>query len=302
MTACLAAGAVALTWLVPAQVALAGAGGHSLAGGQKLKAGQAIWSPNGSYELLMQTNGNLVEYGPSGAIWATATPASGNHVTMQTDGNLVVYTSGGAPLWQSGTGGNSGTFALRLQNDGNLVIYGVPGGAIWSAGGSSVRASIVSLAEGQEGVEGNPANTYCNKYTAHWGDGTACSNGLRSAEWCADFAAWVWQQAGVSFTYGGGSSEINAAAKSFYYWATAHGTWHAANSGYTPQPGDVAVYGTSAASASHVGVVVSNGSSGPNVVNGDWEIDYPNQFPTEVYYQTNESSEAGVSVVGYASP
>jgi hypothetical protein len=51
-------------------------------------SGESIWPANGSYELLMQTNGNLVEYGPPGAVWATATPASGNHVTLQTDGNL----------------------------------------------------------------------------------------------------------------------------------------------------------------------------------------------------------------------
>lgn len=51
-----------------------------------------------------------------------------------------------------------------------------------------------------------------------------------------------------------------------------------------------------------MGIVVGNGSSGPGVVNGDWEIDYPEQFPTAVSYQANESSEAGIPVVGYASP
>jgi hypothetical protein len=75
----------------------------------------------------MQTNGNLVEYGPAGAVLATATPATGDHATMQTDGNFVVYTSNGTALWQSGTGGNGGGggFALDLQNDGNLARYGV---------------------------------------------------------------------------------------------------------------------------------------------------------------------------------
>ncbi len=171
-----------------------------------------------------------------------------------------------------------------------------------AAQADSLGSTIASIAEGQEGVEDNPASTYCNKYSAHWVDGTKCSNGNRAIEWCADFAAWTWQRAGVSFTYGSGSSDINASASSFYHWAVAHGTWHAAGSGYTPQPGDVAVYGSSGAAAAHVGVVVGNGSSGPNVVNGDWEIKYPSQFPTAVYYQTDESSEAGVSLAGYASP
>ena len=82
----------------------------------------------------MQTDGNLVEYGSSGALWATGTSGSNNHVTMQTDGNLVVYSSGGTPLWLD-TGGNSGGFVLDLQNDSNLVIYGVHGGAIWNREG-----------------------------------------------------------------------------------------------------------------------------------------------------------------------
>ena len=171
-----------------------------------------------------------------------------------------------------------------------------------AAQADSLGSTIASIAEGQEGVEDSPANTYCNPYSAHWGDGTTCSNGNRAIEWCADFAAWTWQQAGVSFSYGSGSSDVNASASSFYHWAVAQGTWHAAGSGYTPEPGDVAVYGSSGAAAAHVGVVVSNGNSGPDVVNGDWEIKYPNQFPTAVYYQANESSEAGVSLVGYASP
>jgi Big-like domain-containing protein/CHAP domain-containing protein len=191
---------------------------------------------------------------------------------------------------------------------------GISAGALISApstvSAATLGSTIASIALGQQGVEDNPANSYCNPYSGHWGDGTSCASvggqAYRAVEWCADFAAWAWQQAGVSFTYGSASSDINADSNSFYYWALANGTWHAAGSGYTPQAGDVAVYGTSAADASHVGVVASNGSSGPNVVNGDWEIDYPNDFPTAVYYQTNEvNSDGGNSdgdLDGYASP
>ena len=171
---------------------------------------------------------------------------------------------------------------------------------------ASLGAIIARIAQGQEGVEDNPADTDCNPYSGSWGDGSPCADvggsSYRSIEWCADFAAWVWRQAGVSFTYGSGGSDINANSNSFYYWAVAEGTWHNAGSGYTPQPGDVAVYGTSGPDAQHVGIVISNGSSRPNVVNGDWEVDYPSTFPTAVYYQTNESQEAGVPLAGYASP
>jgi hypothetical protein len=172
----------------------------------------------------------------------------------------------------------------------------------------SLGATIASIAEGQEGVEDKPSDTYCNPYSAYWGSGTACSNGLRATEWCADFAAWAWRQAGALFTYGSGTGDINAGARSFYNWASAHGTWHAAGSGYAPQPGDVAVYGSSAADASHVGIVVGSGSSGPDVVNGDWAIQAPYTGPpTAVVYVANESSSGppsagGEPLVGFASP
>jgi hypothetical protein len=167
----------------------------------------------------------------------------------------------------------------------------------------SVASAIASTAFGQRGVADNPVGTYCNKYSSYWADGsTKCSSGLRSEEWCADFAAWAWRQAGFSFTSGSATGDINGSAGSFYHWAVAHNTWHKAGNGYTPQPGDVAVYGSSGANTSHVGVVYSNGSSGPNVVNGDWETNFPDEFPTSVYYQANESSESGTKLVGYASP
>ena len=47
----------------------------------------------------------------------------------------------------------------------------------------------------------------------------------------------------MSFTYGYGNSEINAGAVSFYHWGVATGNWHPLGDGYSPQPGDVAVYG-----------------------------------------------------------
>jgi hypothetical protein len=153
-----AAAVTAITTTVPAAMAsgtnatratVAPATGSTLSGGSTLQAGQSIWSSNGSYELLMQTNGNLVEYGPSGAIWATGTPSSGAYAAMQTDGNFVVYTSGGAPLWQSGTGGSSGSFVLTVETNGYLVITD-NGNATWSTHSSlSAGSPDSTLGSGQ---------------------------------------------------------------------------------------------------------------------------------------------------------
>jgi hypothetical protein len=141
--------------------------------------------------------------------------------------------------------------------------------------GLSVPQRVVALAQSQVGYATQPSNSYCNKFSAYWDAGQAtCGSGLRSEEWCADFAAWAWREAGVQFTYGYAPGEINGGTISFYEWAVDNGLWHPAVSGYVASPGDVAVYGITLGanpSAAHVAIVVDDpgGQAGPNVVNGD---------------------------------
>ena len=141
--------------------------------------------------------------------------------------------------------------------------------------GLSLRQRVVAIANTQIGYSADPAHSYCNKFSAYWDAGTAgCPRGETSEEWCADFAAWAWQKAGVQFIYGYGHAEINGGAVSFYEWGVANGEWHPATSGYLAAPGDVGVYGLSLGpnpSAAHVAIVTDDppGQRGPDVVNGD---------------------------------
>jgi alkylation response protein AidB-like acyl-CoA dehydrogenase len=132
---------------------------------------------------------------------------------------------------------------------------------------------------------------------------SACGNGNYSEEWCANFAAWAWRMAGVSFTYAYTSGDINGAAASFYQWGADHGSWHAAGSGYTPQPGDAVIYGLNSAGtyADHVAIVTSytSGDAGPNVVNGDWWVS-GNGGVVAASDQTTATGRDGIS--GYVSP
>jgi hypothetical protein len=117
-------------------VAAAGSGSTGiLKAGQELKAGQSLYSPSGQYELIMQTDGNLVVYENGSAIWNTGTEGTGssNYLIMQTDGNLVVYTSANKAVWNSGTEGTGSSNYLDMQNDGNLVVYTSGGTAEWSS-------------------------------------------------------------------------------------------------------------------------------------------------------------------------
>jgi hypothetical protein len=139
---------------------------------------------------------------------------------------------------------------------------------------SPLRARIVSIAQGQVGYITDPSHTYCNKYSAYWYAGADdCGNDNLDEEWCADFAAWVWKQAGALVDYQLAPGYLNGNSASFYVWGTNHGTWHPVGSGYVPQPGDVAVYGlnTQAVTAVHVAVVTADtgNPAAPDVINGD---------------------------------
>jgi hypothetical protein len=156
---------------------------------------------------------------------------------------------------------------------GTADPFPAPGRA--ALAGLSLRQRVVAFAKSQTGYSSDPSSSYCNKFSAYWGAGTAdCPGGESDEEWCADFAAWAWQEAGVRFTYGYRPGDINGGAVSFYEWGVANGTWHPARSGYVAAPGDVAVYGLSLGAhprAMHVAVVTKDarGQRGPDVVNGD---------------------------------
>ena len=148
----------------PAQAASIGS---QLGSGGTLGPGNSIQSAGGAYQFDMQTDGNLVEYGPSGPIWATYTNSPGAYLVNQGDGNLVVYSTSGVAIWASGTNGQ-GIANLVIQNDGNVVDY-KGGSAIWStytAGGVSKLAvsGAVAFAKKQLGKPYRSGATGPNSY------------------------------------------------------------------------------------------------------------------------------------------
>lgn len=108
-----------------------------LGANQQLYAGQSL--QNGLFTLIMQGDGNLVEYvqepgGDSFAVWASGTWGDpGAFAVMQGDGNLVVYTGQGQPLWWSGTWENPGS-SVTLWDNGNVIIWSAGGMPIWGTG------------------------------------------------------------------------------------------------------------------------------------------------------------------------
>ncbi len=100
--------------------------------GQTITPGQYIISPDTQSVLVLQKNGNLVQYNDFETYWTSSTSGtSASRLVMQTDGNLVLYDQSGKALWDSQTQNNPGAW-LNLQPDGNLVIYSASNQPLWS--------------------------------------------------------------------------------------------------------------------------------------------------------------------------
>jgi len=196
--------------------------------------------------------------------------------------------------------------AIRHGVGGNADSFPAPSKA--TLAGLSLRQRIVVIATSQVGYRTDPSNSYCDKFSAYWDAGaTDCPSGERDEEWCADFAAWAWQQAGVHVTYGYRQGEINGGAVSFYEWGVANGKWHPATKRYVAAPGDVAVYGLSLGadpSAAHVAIVTkdTHGQRGPQVVNGDGDRTGYSVVETGTDQVRVHATHGDFTLAGYVSP
>ncbi|MEU5695902.1 CHAP domain-containing protein [Actinosynnema sp. NPDC020468] len=95
------------------------------------------------------------------------------------------------------------------------------------------------------------ATKNCNYYSGKAGRGTPCGNGMRAQEWCADFARYVWDEAGAK------TSGVNSLAASFRGYGRGHHTWRKGTSLKGVKPGDVVGYRLDDGNPDndHVGVV-----------------------------------------------
>ncbi len=106
---------------------------QSFGPGANLVMARRYTSPDGTYGLVFQRDGNLVVLNRNNAVlWSSKTDGRGKKATFQTDGNFVVYDSAGNAIFSSNTN-NKNAVRLDMQNDGNLVIYNRNGNALWSS-------------------------------------------------------------------------------------------------------------------------------------------------------------------------
>jgi hypothetical protein len=200
------------------------AGSYCLYQGEELTAGQAI--EYGGIEAVMGSDGNFVmidQAGSGHAVWANgATGHPGAYVIMQSDGNLVEYYQGHA-VWSTGTSGHSGAYTCISLWAGMYVWYA---GAfvLWH---TPVWGFSSSLYAGQSLGQGNEIDDYYGIYSVYeyggwvqlrtrsnndldWYAGSSCS-GTATANmqsdgnfviYCNGVATWSTHTGGHPASYG----------------------------------------------------------------------------------------------------
>lgn len=129
-----------------------------------------------------------------------------------------------------------------------------------SGGGSDARARIVQLAREQVG---NSGERYWNEIAGG------------ADEWCAMYVRWLLKHADIDTS----QYSLNNCASCFMDEGLRVGGWHDRGT-YTPQPGDIIVYGKSRTCRQHVGIVVE--SSDGYVTTNEGNTSGSNMYNTKV--------------------
>ncbi|HVU59754.1 MAG TPA: CHAP domain-containing protein [Candidatus Saccharimonadales bacterium] len=139
-------------------------GSDHLTAGQTMQPNTYLVSYNVQFVLMMQTDGNLVEYNNGQALWGAGTSGHpGAYLAAQGDGNIVIYDANGNALWGDGTNGTTlGRFVV--QDDGGVVTYNSNNVPLWGNNES-----------------GHPTHTYFGSDTLAAGQTLPNDNYLRSA-------------------------------------------------------------------------------------------------------------------------
>jgi hypothetical protein len=190
-----------------------------------------------------------------------------------------------------------------------LLIVGVP--VLAASPATASAASLTQIANNEVGhgpCDAGGVGSGVGYYASNANQNSSCIGDGHA--WCADFAAWVWQQAGATV-----DTNLTDSAGSFVAYGNAHpGMLHGDRS-YQPQVGDAVVfdysstyYGPNSPGADHVALVSDITQSGGTTtsltyMNGNWGNKVTPQTESIGFYvgqqPSGEIGENGQMTVSY---
>ena len=230
-------------------------------------------TPDGQGYWLVASDGGIFTFGdagfygsaggsnlPDGAVGMVASPDGGGYLIATENGVVLPYGDaqafGGLSLDPTATqisaiiGNNQGTGYWLLDPQAWQYSFSTATAEPMFPGSSTIAAAVASQIEPDPDTQG----LYCNPYGP-------CE------EWCALFATWAWEQAGIPIPRYAFTGDI-------WDWAATYGVDLPPTA--TPAVGDAILYGTGPGNTStskHVGIVTevwpdgsimsAGGDSGP---------------------------------------
>lgn len=202
---------------------------------------------------------------PGNGWWAEQNEIDGEEAYYQKELSLLRQINADYSIAATIIGTPEEEYFTKAKDDSKLVFSGA-GAATITDGGSSSGAcgasisggTIVEIAEREFQAGANELDNSYHKYTTG-----------RSEAWCAWFVSWVLKEAGIPFTGGiGEGGYAYPGVDGLHAMAVEKSHFHAVNeTGFTPQPGDIAVYNNHVGDyPSHVNIVISYDSASATYV------------------------------------
>lgn len=130
-----------------------------ISGSTSLDVGEHLVSPNGRFQLSMQSNGNLVlrRLSDDKILWHPNADGSGAAKLKVSDhGNAVLYQADGDIVWASGTTRWPGGTVLYVSDAGNVVLRQNDGDVVWRVGTDSAIHGVEAMIEYATAQIGKP--------------------------------------------------------------------------------------------------------------------------------------------------
>jgi hypothetical protein len=105
----------------------------TLSFGQKLRAGDCLFSPSGAARACVTVSGNVVVTNATQTtVWSSRTSGSGVSLSLKSNGQLIIVNGAGKILWISGSA-IKGARSVAVSNQGALHLVSSSSKTLWTS-------------------------------------------------------------------------------------------------------------------------------------------------------------------------